>query len=732
MKQFIILVVVICCLILNQYVLAYDEKISHPQLTDAAIGISELDTYLKSYIGLTKGIGTITNGVQIKELIKTGSRNEDSPLMRAENHFWNPYRDEGLDDSLLGYHFTGLRNRAWALALESCCDTDCDCLNTPGVTGNYVNSNQCNDYSWTKARQEFYQAMTSTDEAIRNAHFRNMYESLGRILHLMEDMGVPAHTRDDFTGHLDYTGLSWPPEIPFGNLYENYVKTKASPRGSAYISNFAQSVTVIPKFDSPQEYWGAGNYVGLNPEITLSGRAGLAEYSNANFLSRSTLFTSTYAVNDKHYFPYPRASSLDKPYLQWVTGSNGTSHLYWYFNKVRDGEPVDHFAAMDYLSYWEYQVLRKLNYDDDTSMRLESKLDDKVHEAYAQRLIPRTIGYSAGLINYFFRGRIELSIPSTGLYAFSSSVPDDPRTQGFTSLSVLVKNPNGLKGEQMNSGNIALVVRYRLPDFNPLENYALNQAVPGCRYIVKTCDGAQKDIPSDAPRQLDFDLSGSPIPVWAMDVSIFIVYQGMLGKNDNSSYVEQDAVCVGYKDISEPTPVDIMNNDDALCANHRWYSTNSAVFHDIYLKFYPESAVNRAHFPPTLMPGQQHASSSNYDYRIESLPSGQYKRLYILSDSRFGMSINFPGEYNLSFSFFPPNFALFESITNKTEYSAAADPNNPYIFSNGNSRFTFFRDLYYHAFVSTHLSAEAGCDFCTEEGCDLDEHPNPYPLLPAL
>ena len=55
-----------------------------------------------------------------------------------------------------------------------------------------------------KGEEHFYEALTDINEEVRNENFREMCESLGRIIHLIEDMGVPAHTRNDFSGHLDY------------------------------------------------------------------------------------------------------------------------------------------------------------------------------------------------------------------------------------------------------------------------------------------------------------------------------------------------------------------------------------------------------------------------------------------------------------------------------------------------------------------------------------------------
>jgi len=37
-------------------------------------------------------------------------------------------------------------------------------------------------------------------------------------------------------------------------------------------------------------------------------------------------------------------------------------------------------------------------------------LDERVHEDYARQLIPRAVGYSAELLDYFFRGRLAVDL----------------------------------------------------------------------------------------------------------------------------------------------------------------------------------------------------------------------------------------------------------------------------------------------------------------------------------
>jgi hypothetical protein len=50
-------------------------------------------------------------------------------------------------------------------------------------------------------------------------------------------------------------------------------------------------------------------------------------------------------------------------------------------------------------------------------------LDDLVFQNYAAHLLPRASGYSAGLLDYFFRGRIEIAPPARFAYGLSAYQP---------------------------------------------------------------------------------------------------------------------------------------------------------------------------------------------------------------------------------------------------------------------------------------------------------------------
>jgi hypothetical protein len=516
MKLLNMLVVVLSIVIMNYNVFAYDTKYTHPQLTTAAIGISNLDKYLTNYLGLPDGIKTNYNRISIIDLMKTGSIHEDGYLLppRADNHFWDPIWNNYFNPSRpnnggLVDWFSGNSNKEWALR-------NFDCTG-PLVSGNDSISSSCNDYSWNKARNEFYQAVTGTDQASRDLHFQNMYECLGRVIHLIEDMGVPAHTRNDFNGHMSFTPGSWPFA---GNLYEYHVETKADPHNKKslnYLSNLASSVTssMIPAFDTPEKYWGDGLYNGTNPAVTITNDAGLAEYSNANFLSLSAMFPESLSPRDKHYFPYPRTSSLDKPLPQVITAEDGKQDTVEYFNKIHDGETVYPLACANY--FYHYAVSG--NGSDISTYGYVLTLDDTVHEAYAQKLVPKTIAYATGLINYFFRGT--MSIQNNTIQAF-----DD-----MYQIKLVVANTTSTN-EVMDKGNICLVIHCQ----------------NGNKYIKvsEASNPAVTSIPAGG-RNLIFNIPKTLVPIGLNGLlDLYVIYQGNLSRGTPD---ETNAVCVGYQQI---------------------------------------------------------------------------------------------------------------------------------------------------------------------------------------
>jgi hypothetical protein len=120
----------------------------------------------------------------------------------------------------------------------------------------------------------------------------------------------------------------------------------------------------------------------------------------------------------------------------------------------------------------------------------------------------------------------------------------------------------------MNDGSIALVAKYRTAHEDPFQSYPV-LTTDNFSYKVIPVSGNIRSIPRGTTIELVFDAGeASIVPLNATDVYLQIVYRGKLGDED-------DAVAVGFRDVSEPTPFDLFNNMDKICLNGQWYTAGS-------------------------------------------------------------------------------------------------------------------------------------------------------------
>src|SRR5262249_12862535 len=156
-------------------------------------------------------------------------------------------------------------------------------------------------------------------------------------------------------------------------------------------------------------FWDVDQYDGSNPSADLA--QGLAEYTNANFASASTIFTESQPTTGTHSFPFPRQASTnfndlfaERLSIREVVAEDGTVDGGLYLDKVADGDTFANFLKVGYLTSF---VLTQDSPDLSGVVPLTFQLDDVVNHAYATQLVPRAIGYSTGVLDYFFRGRLD-------------------------------------------------------------------------------------------------------------------------------------------------------------------------------------------------------------------------------------------------------------------------------------------------------------------------------------
>ncbi|MBI5892584.1 MAG: hypothetical protein HZB79_02850 [Deltaproteobacteria bacterium] len=317
-----------------------------------------LDSYLKNQLGIQGGIGETVNSQYVWWWLKKGGEYEDKPYwymsyLRSVNHFHNPIADNGYTGLWGTSILSGKSSTKWALLSKN--------TQSPGGY-----------YSWYDARDYYLKALISTDKTTRDTNFAETFRGLGQVMHLIEDASVPAHTRDD--GHLFYN-------------YEKWVKNNPGAVTTAASSSifFGGTISNIASFIDTDQY------NGTNP--SASNTIGLSEYTNANFFSEDTINASG--------FPYP---DITQTTVTERTAPSGNYQRQYYLKNCcgeTNGGNGYLLSAVDYLDYYRWMI--------GSTLSKISVLDDNVYNNYAQKLLPRAVGYSAGLLNYFFRGKIDMT-----------------------------------------------------------------------------------------------------------------------------------------------------------------------------------------------------------------------------------------------------------------------------------------------------------------------------------
>jgi hypothetical protein len=376
---------------------AYDVP-AHRLLTLRATDpkISSIDRVLKE-LGFREGNQTRFLGLAAVDWIRDGAGLEDSPATRVVHHFHNPLASSWDSAGLTVGGPVGLSSVVW--------QQKADQNHGPGITG-------AGSWAWPNARARYREALTLSSRDARESALAALFRSLGQIVHLIQDASVPAHVRND--QHLKVTigGITLYDD---SDGYEGWVAGLAAnpadfiaflearpPIGpSSEIFKLAVAAPRIDREKAPSRISAlidTGQYNGSNPDITRTPLIGLAEYANANFFSKDSNSLADESVLMK--FPYPARSSVA------LSGevSNGRE-IRRYFSKVGDGDTVEFLAVPSLLYEFLPDALRDRKIG----------LDGVVLNSYAHKLLPRAVGYSAALLDYFFRGDLDVSFDSDGL-----------------------------------------------------------------------------------------------------------------------------------------------------------------------------------------------------------------------------------------------------------------------------------------------------------------------------
>jgi tripartite motif-containing protein 71 len=442
MNRMLLLMVVLVSLLLsfslNRNAFSWIEQ-THKDLSDFGAKNSVLDKNKGDYLnnlGFENGLDEGFKWNETKTLlewIQEGAELEDksAPLFplfgtsRSVNHFHNPLKPwsiAGLDDTVLVLRYTGESSLLWS----------------------QDGSNQLTypegDWSWQTIRNCYYVALTAPSDSGRQANFAKTFRGLGHQLHLIQDGAQPDHVRNnahpwDTTGLKRWIGIEkWANDNPSfinSSAADPNIQLSFSPQVS-FDASYNDLAPISQLFDALQ-------YSGSNPSTSLN--QGITEYTNGNFFSDDTIFAAErYSPSHRHYFPYPKRGSTDlQSYIdgtkppETIITEDGLEDTGFWISKESDGEKVKHFLKVGLAT----RIIYKLLGEGELFYRSFHR-DEECHKDYAKLLIPRAVGYSAGLLNYFFRGKLYVEqtgvTPSAEIEITITNLSEEPLVDGTFEL----------------------------------------------------------------------------------------------------------------------------------------------------------------------------------------------------------------------------------------------------------------------------------------------------------
>lgn len=563
--------------------------------------------------------------------------NEDPPtpqdvepgLRRPLHHFFDPYYNRPLTVAGLGLiDHDVMKNVDWALGVR-------DAFSSP----NLEDSARRNRFTTFDAREAMFRALTLkaytnetlTDlspganpdvrQALRQKYWTTTFRILGNVLHLNQDMAQPQHTRNEVHSGIYCATYACP--TGHTSIYEKYIDARATKieffntrQPFQHQQSIASTVLplaapyLIPRFSRYADYWSTAP----GPQSLLG--AGLADYSNRGFFTAANNFGGSELSAPSSDLSRYRIAQV--PPTTWDgTPPPDATPVQVYYGKVTDTfrNVDDTDVPLTTLSIWDQFIQAKLRRRSYTLNRLN-------YDAMAALLLPRAVAYSAGLINFFFRGTLDIALPDEGVFA----VADHGIDKGFTKLRAKIRNTtpsfvdpqNNTQPQNMTSGMLFAVVKYhtdkqyvasldKVVGAAPCGNYtdvinttkldASTTCRDGIEQIVVSKPLNAVSLAAGAEALVEFDFTDSPIPLGMTDVVLQVVYRGILGS-------ENDAVAVGTLDASEPTYFTYQNASDYIHIGPHVYTRSEIDARlDLLTQVQPQDCVDYRQTPAHLVVG---------------------------------------------------------------------------------------------------------------------------------
>lgn len=618
---------------------------------------------------------------------------------RVFNHFYDPAFDKGMPGCPPGSVCE--RTVAWALG-------NADATGLPAQEDTL----RLNRFSYRDARNTMWAALTrefnkqrspnqiyaarqrEADSIDRLYLWATTFRSLGDVMHLLEDMGQPQHTRSD-----PHSLINTPEQQTFEGYTNARVLGGTTADGNSWVRGFFGETVALSappidgypviSFSTPLRFFTTQ---GSTDGADIATRAGLADYTNRGFFTGGTLPPDN--VYGPHLYPpgikdaqgtlindyeYVEQQCPDTPSTigavvcgHYVHDVPDLVDHSGFADSPPDGyamnlpkvplaakgiltEPIDHQGSLKYVNT---EILSPVELD-----------------TIGNLTIPRAVGYAAGMLDFFFRGKLEVTAPVGGIYAIvnhgaphlvdGNGVPylvsSSNKIFGFDKVRLQVRNITdkitdaGSKADvaQTTGGTgaklVAVAHYHRNPCYQPdltgdiSADSARNLHQPNCASYRTAFPEISVSAPvpvtlgmlDGQPIEQQFDFNNDPIPINATDVFIQVAYRGQLGE-------ETDGIAVGMVDVSEPTyDGDLAMTDLALQyqedgSTWRWDAWTAQPW-SYWIS--PDTGQATSHAPPDptadLALTQIEICSENmqvYHSKTAQLPSGHIVRIAMLRD----------------------------------------------------------------------------------------------------
>jgi hypothetical protein len=379
---------------------------------------------------------------------------------------------------------------------------------------------------------------------------------------------------------------------------------------------------------------------------------GLAEYSNQNFFTPKNNFGNT------NYNLPP--NSLGAYSTSTETSADGFTFTYLVYNgrRVTRQGAFNAFLPAGYLGTYT--------------------LDRSIFDDMAGDLLPRAVAHSAGLLDFFYRGKLQISLPDEGVYGIvdhATSVVangDLPtNNSGFNKIKLKLSAPQTGYDDQMQQfggGTVVAVLKFRRSlcsnnnaagnfDLSGMQGLETQISFDPPAFKYNTCRSADEQIlvsdpanggasvtPTTTAQALTFNFQKA-LPINATDVRLQIVFRGQLGP-------ESDAVVVATQDIAEPSFFSYMNASDYYTiktSNELKVYTRDAVNADqgLLQAVYPKSCIDTSVTPNQLKSNCLNPFDINVGFtigngvtvKVNAMPVRKFIRFVVLGDAGASTSL---------------------------------------------------------------------------------------------